>query len=84
VKLQKKSCQKKPVKRYLLDRVTLRTFIVSTRTTVQFADALMPSAVVWFRKTPPPQDHRVNFTFGDTLFEPKLAHEPGIQVKPGT
>jgi hypothetical protein len=63
------------VKRYLLDRVTLLHIHRFDPNDVQFADALVSSAVVWFRKTPPPQDHRVNFTFGGTLFEPKLSRE---------
>ena len=63
------------VKRYLLDRVTLLHIHRFDPNDVQFADALVSSAVVWFRKTPPSQDHKVNFTFGGTLFEPKLSRE---------
>jgi len=63
------------VKRYLLERVTLLHIHRFDPNDVQFADALVSSAVVWFRKTPPPQDHKVNFTFGGTLLEPKLARE---------
>ena len=63
------------VKRYLLDSVTLLHIHRFDPNDVQFADALVSSAVVWFRKTPPPPDHKVNFTFGGTLFEPKLARE---------
>ena len=63
------------VKRYLLNRVTLLHIHRFDPNDVQFADALVSSAIVWFRKTPPPQDYRVNFTFGGTLFEPKLSRE---------
>lgn len=63
------------VKRYLLDRVTLLHIHRFDPNDVQFADALVSSAVVWFRKSPPPQNHTVNFTFGGTLFEPKLSRE---------
>jgi hypothetical protein len=42
-------------------------------TDVQFADALVSSAVVWFKNEPPPADHEVTFTFGGTLFQPKLS-----------
>jgi predicted RNA methylase len=63
------------VKRYLLDRVTLLHIHRFDPNDVQFADALVSSAVVWFRKAPPPPDHKVNFTFGGTLFEPKLSRE---------
>ena len=42
---------------------------------VQFADALVSSAVVWFRNTPPPPFHAVKFTYGGTLLSPKLIRE---------
>jgi adenine-specific DNA-methyltransferase len=61
------------VKRYLLDRVTLLHIHRFDPNDVQFADALVSSAVVWFRKESPPQDHAVTFSFGGTLFEPKLS-----------
>jgi hypothetical protein len=73
------------VKRYLLDCVTLLHIHRFDPNDVQFADALVSSAVVWFRKTPPPPGHKVSFTFGGSLLEPKitravsasaLAHEP--------
>lgn len=73
------------VKKYLLDRVTLLHIHRFDPNDVQFADALVSSAVVWFRNEPPPPHHEVKFTFGGTLSEPKLsrtvsvhalAHEP--------
>lgn len=73
------------VKRYLLDRVTLLHIHRFDPNDVQFADALVSSAVVWFKNEPPPPNHEVRFTFGGTLFEPKrsrnvsacaLTHEP--------
>ena len=63
------------VKRYLLDRVTLLHIHRFDPNDVQFADALVSSAVVWFRKAPPPKDHQVSFTFGGSLFEPKLSRK---------
>lgn len=60
------------VKRYLLERVTLLHIHRFDPTDVQFADALVSSAVVWFRKTQPPEDHVVNFTFGGSLLSPRL------------
>src|SRR2546422_10628221 len=39
---------------------------------VQFGDALVSSAVVCFRKTLPPKNHLVNFSFGGTLNTPKM------------
>jgi adenine-specific DNA-methyltransferase len=63
------------VKRYLLDRVTLLHIHRFDPSDVQFADALVSSAVVWFRKTPPPLGHKVSFTFGGSLLEPKITRE---------
>jgi len=61
------------MKRYLLDRVTLLHIHRFDPNDVQFADALVSSAVVWFKKDAPPADHEVKFTFGGTLFTPKLS-----------
>lgn len=61
------------VKRYLLSRVTLLHIHRFDPNDVQFADALVSSAVVWFRNAPPPKDHAVTFTFGGTLTAPKLS-----------
>jgi adenine-specific DNA-methyltransferase len=61
------------VKRYLLERVTLLHIHRFNPNDVQFADALVSSAVVWFRNAPPPQNHTVRFTFGGTLKAPALS-----------
>lgn len=61
------------VKNYLLERVTLLHIHRFDPNDVQFADALVSSAVVWFRNSPPPVEHKVLFTMGGTLFEPKLS-----------
>lgn len=61
------------IKRFLLDKVTLLQIHRFDPSDVQFADALVSSAVVWFRKSLPPKDHAVAFTFGGTLLAPKLS-----------
>lgn len=61
------------VKRYLLDRVTLLHIHRFDPNDVQFADALVSSAVMWFRNDPPGADHAVNFTFGGTLAAPTIS-----------
>lgn len=61
------------VKRYLLNNVTLLHIHRFDPNDVQFADALVSSAVVWFKKAPPPRDHAVTFTFGGTLLAPKIS-----------
>lgn len=62
-----------PVKRYLLDKVTLLRIHRFDPNEVQFDNALVSSAIVWFRNDPPPADQRVEFTFGGSLFSPKLS-----------
>jgi hypothetical protein len=42
---------------------------------VQFDDALVSSAVVWIKNTPPPPDHQVTFTYGGTLATPAIRRE---------
>lgn len=61
------------VKRYLLDRVTLLHIHRFDPSDVQFADALVSSAVVWFRNEPPPAGHAVEFTFGGTMAAPHVS-----------
>jgi len=60
------------VKQYLLDKVTLLRIHRFDPNNVQFDDAQVSSAVVWFRNAPPPIEHRVEFTFGESLQQPKL------------
>ena len=61
------------VKKYLLDKVTLLRIHRFNPNEVQFEDALVSSTIVWFRNDPPPTDHQVEFTFGGSLFSPKLS-----------
>lgn len=61
------------IKRYLLERVTLLHVHRFDPSEAQFADALVSSAVVWFRNSPPPRDHAVKFTFGGSLSKPALS-----------
>ena len=61
------------IKRFLLEQVTLLRIHRFDPNDVQFADALVSSAIVWFRKAPPPNDHVVTFTFGGTLRDPHLS-----------
>lgn len=63
------------LKRYLLGRVTLLHIHRFDPDEVQFSDALVSSAVVWFRNAPPPPDHAVTFTFGGTLLDAKISRQ---------
>jgi len=67
------------VKRYLLERVTLLRIHRFDPNAVQFADALVSSAVVWIRKAAAPKDHSVTFTFGGSLFNPTLTRVVSAQ-----
>lgn len=60
------------LKRYLLEKVTLLRIHRFDPNDVQFADALVSSAIVWFRNSPRPRDHVVEFTFGGTMRDPKV------------
>jgi adenine-specific DNA-methyltransferase len=60
------------LKEYLLRKVTLLHIHRFDPNEVQFADALVSSAVLWFRNSPPAKDHHIRFTFGGTLLKPKM------------
>jgi len=63
----------KAVKRYLLARVTLLRIHRFDPADVQFADALVSSAIVFFRNAAPPPNHAVQFSFGGSLSNAKLS-----------
>jgi len=60
------------IKQYLLDKVTLLRIHRFDPNEVQFDDALVSSAIVWFRNDPSPANQRVEFTFGGSLLSPTL------------
>ncbi len=68
------------VKRYLLDRVTLLHIHRFDPRDVQFADALVSSAVVWLRNAPCPEDHEVGFTFGGSLLSPRIRRSVPVRA----
>ncbi|MDT8858207.1 Eco57I restriction-modification methylase domain-containing protein [Paracoccaceae bacterium Fryx2] len=63
------------IKRYLLEKVTLLQIHRYDPQDVQFEDALVSSAVVWIKNTPPPKDHDVTFSFGGTLSAPAITRD---------
>jgi hypothetical protein len=63
------------VKKYLTEQVTLITLHRFDPLDVQFADALVSSAIVIFRKTPPRSVSTARFTYGGTLEHPELVEE---------
>ena len=67
-----------PLKQYLLERVTLLRVHQFDPDDVQFADALVSSAVVVIRNEPPPEGHAVEFTRGSTLAQPVRSLRIGV------
>ncbi len=68
-----------PVKQYLLSKVTLDRIHRFDPENVQFGDALVSSAILWFRNLPPNENHRIRFTFGGDVDNP--AHEKLVEPK---
>jgi len=58
------------IRQYLLRQVTLLHVHRFSPDDVQFGDALVSSAIVWFKKKVPPTDHEVKFSYGGTLLKP--------------
>lgn len=63
------------VKQFLLNQVTPLRVHRFDPNDVQFEDALVSSAVVWFRNDRPPSDHHVEFSFGGSLRQPNLSRQ---------
>lgn len=59
------------LRRYLTEHVTLLHIHRFCPTDAQFTDALVSSAVVVFRKSPPPSDHSVRFSFAGPIESPQ-------------
>jgi adenine-specific DNA-methyltransferase len=68
----------KALKAYLLREVTLLHIHRFDPTDVQFDDALVSSAVVWFKKQKPPAEHGVTFSFGGTMQKPALLKQVAV------
>lgn len=66
------------LKRYLISEVTLLRIHRFAPDDLQFDDALVSSAVVWFRKERPPPGHRVTFTYGGTHATPSLTRDVSV------
>jgi len=61
------------IKRYLLEHVTLLRIHRFNPETVQFADALVSSVVVWLRNEQPSTDHQVTFSYGTSIDKPETS-----------
>lgn len=63
------------IKEYLLKEVTLLRIHRFDPNEVQFDDALVSSAIVWFKNEKPPQEHEVMFSYGGTLSAPDVTQK---------
>jgi len=68
------------VKEFLLNIVTLLNIHRFSPDDVQFGDALVSSAIVWFKNEAPPPDHQVRFSFGGSLLKPIKENNYSIEV----
>lgn len=66
------------ITKYLLDQVALLELHRFSPQDVQFQDAIVSSAVVYFRKSPISDRHAVLFTFGGSLKEPLCSQSVGV------
>ena len=66
------------IKNYLLNKVTLLQIHRFDPSDVQFDDALVSSAVVWFKNKKPGKNHKVKFTYGGSIDDP--AHEKSVSL----
>lgn len=66
------------VKDYLLNEVTLLQIHRFNPSDVQFDDALVSSAIVWFKNKKPGKTHKVKFTYGGTI--DALTHDKVVSV----
>ncbi len=61
------------IRKYLTEEVTLLHIHRFDPKDVQFDDATVSSAIVWFKKRKPTPNHLVNFSFGGALQSPKIS-----------
>ena len=67
------------VKEYLLNKVTLLHIHRFDPTEMQFNDALVTTAIVWFKNCNPEANHKVKFTYGGSLECPNLEKMIAVQ-----
>lgn len=68
------------LKEYLLNEVTLLQIHRFDPKNVQFNDALVSSAVVWFKNKKPNANNKVKFTYGGTINQPVSEKDVSVKV----
>jgi len=66
------------IRKYLTERVQLLQIHRFDPAELQFGDAQVSSAVVWFRKCSPQSNHLVTMSYGGTLCAPKIHREAKV------
>lgn len=61
------------IRHYLLNKVTLLHIHRFDPNDVQFDDALVSSAIVFFRNTTPPENNKILFSYGGDLIKPTIS-----------
>ncbi len=67
------------LRRYLAEKVTLLRLHRFDAGDVQFGDALVTSAVLWWRHRPPPPGHEALFTSGGSIATPRRSETVGVE-----
>lgn len=68
------------IKEYLLNKVTLLQIHRFAPCDVQFDDALVSSAIVWFKNSTPTKNHKVAFTYGGSIEYPHYKKDVSVKV----
>lgn len=68
------------VKQYLLENVTLLHVHRFDPSDAQFDDAIVSSAIVWFKNAPPPTEHLVTFSYGGALEAPRVYRDVSTET----
>lgn len=63
------------IRQYLFQQVTLLHIHRFSPEDVQFGDALVSSAIVWFRKRAPSANQEIKFSYGGTLSKPRMSRQ---------
>lgn len=69
----------KKLKEYLLKDVTTLKIHRFDTAQSKFSDALVSSAVVWYKKTLPSLSHHIDFTFGESISNPAISKKVKIE-----
>ena len=68
------------IKDYLLKEVTLLQIHRFDPAELQFENALVSSAIVWFKNSKPKKNHKIKFSYGGTLTAPVIEKEIPAEV----